>query len=346
VNGNYSRAGFELGHFLRASHDVSFLSDIAAIPSPYRSAFSRTLDLYRLGCLLEDRVLTALGVRLGVFEAETATALLREEDAQLQSFLSNELITEDSLRLPAFLSTEDLLNSEGMAESSDANELRSELRFRSYIGTLGLDALYGSLLFASDETWSSQIESTRSRGDEILNSSSSYPGPIARIYEAVQLCADMLDWRRGNPIGSSDPWGVSPGIDRPSVYRLHLRHLSKTDEDTPARVELSAQEVRSSESAASSVTVELLDETLLLKVLHFARLPELTHEDIETSRRRIISALLPADQVHLVQRFGEQFSWASWLWRIAPTDERSLNRASEAAALMSEFVETLIRSEQ
>ena len=208
-----STPGFTLGQFDRSSRRLP-ASDIDSIN---RLSFLSSYQLYRLGCMLEDRVLLAQGMRLGIFPADLATEWLVEVDGRLQDVMRIKSIEENWQRLPMYLPAEDLLNTQSPSESSDTDQFRSMLLFRSYISTLGLDRFYEELIFASDERWTRQIESARSRRDGILSDEPSSLPDCYGIYDAVQLCADLLAWQTGLPLGNVDPWGSPRRLPAPMV---------------------------------------------------------------------------------------------------------------------------------
>lgn len=345
-------AGFALGQFNLSSPKLN-PSEMEFVE---REGTLYSYHLYRLGCMLEDRVLLAQGIRLGIFKADAATAWLVEDDRWFQNVMRSHSVEENRRRLPMYIPTEELLNAGFSAESSDADQFRSMLFLRSYISTLNLDGFYEELLFASDSRWPREMEGARSGLDQILHGQSGSLPTCYGIYDAVQLCSDLLAWHDGTPLGSADPWGVTSKPAGARDHRLRLRHLSKFDKETPQLIREAARLVRDTERDAAQLaqqteggervrTIELLEEALLLKVLHFARLPELTPEQVIDARTQIIATLLPSDETVFIQRLGPQFAWTAALWRIAPADERSLIRASESAALTSEALSVLQESE-
>jgi hypothetical protein len=339
---------FAFGQFSRSTHKLPFSQHaFADLDSVLRGG-----HLYALGCVLEERIIVAQGVRLGIFAEGPATASLAEDDPRLQEIINNNSVGNDWLRLPRYFSTEELLDAGLSRERSDVEQFQSMLRFRGYTSaiyrdytlTLDLDRFYSELLFASAEQWANFIERSRPLADQLRPEVNVFP-LISGIFEAVRFSADMLAWRMGLPLGDADPWGLSSSPESSQVHRLQLRKLLKSDEDAPQMVREAAQQVRDQGQAAGSRSFELLQEALLLKVLHFARLPEPSPDNVAGGRKRIIEALLPSDEAIIVQQLGSQFSWASALWRIAPTDERSLMRASESATLMSEALSSLREGE-
>jgi hypothetical protein len=207
--------------------------------------------------------------------------------------------------------------------------------------SLDLEHFYQTLLFASDRVWTQQIDRARSEIDTILSNESSYLPICYGIYDAVQLCTDLLAWQTGLPLGNADPWGVSSEPLLRHDPGLRLVHLAKFDERTPERIRKAALLARDPEQVAPLPTTELLQEALLLKVLHFAQLSRPSEEHVINTRTQIVKTLSPPDETVLVERLGPRFAWASVLWRTAPTDERSLIRASESAAVMSEALTIL-----
>ncbi|WP_159029087.1 hypothetical protein [Streptomyces viridochromogenes] len=342
--------GFAFAQFHRSRHIPSVLN--------YRSTNRESRDwppyLYALGCALEERALLAQGIHLGIFANEPATALIVGRGARLDEVMrSNASIDEDWVRLPEYLSTKELLDSKAwlakyksdQSRSTLSDEFRSILSLRGYASSTDLESFYQKLLFASDEAWVDLVGKARLQSVE-LPAHESYPAIIGGIFDAVQLCANLLDWRAGIPLDYADPWRVSSTSTEPR--RVSFDSLSKSDELTPQRVSEAARRVRSSEDVVAPPKIVLLEAALMLKVLNFARLPELAQlqhshdgEQIVEARRKIIATLTPSDETKIVQRLGPHFAWASTLWRISPADERSLIRASELVELTSEVLGAL-----
>jgi hypothetical protein len=100
------------------------------------------------------------------------------------------------------------------------------------------------------------------------------------------------------------------------------------------------RQVKRSAGTDSRITAGLR-EALLLKAVHYARLPETAQSYVTDSRVRIIEALTPADETAISKQLGPQFAWAASLWRITPTDSRSLERAAQSAELMARIVDVV-----
>jgi len=345
--------GFAFAQFHRSRHIPSFIN----YHSTNRGSRNWHRYLYALGCALEERALLAQGIHLGIFANEPATALMVSRGARLDDVIrSNASIDEDWIRLPEYLSTKELLDSKAwlakyesdQSSSMLSDEFRSILSLRGYASPTGLESFYRKLLFASDEAWVDLVEDARLQSIE-LSAHESYPAIIGGIFDAVQLCANLLDWRAKIPLGDADPWRVSSTSTE--SRRVSFDSLSKLDKLTPQRVSEGARHVRSPEQVVAPPEIFLLEDTLMLKVLNFARLPELAQgkhsrdgEQVVDARREIIATLTPSDETRIVQRLGPHFAWASALWRIAPADERSLIRASELVELTSEVLGALQQS--
>ncbi|MFF7251330.1 hypothetical protein ACFZBU_46640 [Embleya sp. NPDC008237] len=342
--------GFAFAQFHRSRHTPSFVN--------YRSTNRESRDwppyLYALGCAFEERSQLAQGIHLGIFAKEPATAFMVDRGVQLDEVIrSSASIDEDWARLPEYLSTQELLDSKSWLANYDSDqsrsmlsdEFRSMLSLRGYASSAGLESFYRELLFASDEAWADLVGDARLRCFE-PPVPESYPAIVGGIFDAVQLCADLLDMRAEIPMGDTDPWRVSSTSTGPR--RVSFDSFSKSDEITPQKISDAARHVQSSKQVVASPETFLLEDALLLKVLNFARLPELAQgrrsrdeERVVDARRRIIATLTPSDETRIVQRLGPHFAWISALWRLAPADERSLIRASELVELTSEVLGTL-----
>ncbi len=290
--------------------------------------------VYNIGCRIENQVLLAHGLHRGVFPPEQTKRLIHRGDEIIRELRQPEVIEEAGERLPAYLSVDELLEP-GAASDASPNAFRSLLWFRRYEATLGLDAFHANLLFASNDQWSRDTEVASSVDLPTAARERSLKA-ITGIYDAVRHCCNLVAWLTGRPLGEVDPWGVSEDPKaRLPIRRAYLTHLDKADHHTAAVV-TAALHAATYDGRAASAVMHLIRDALLLNLIEFSRLPAFRRS---TGRDEIVSAIRAPDTMQLAFRLDPQLAWATALWRLAPTDDRSRSRARQATGIMVRWLE-------
>jgi hypothetical protein len=340
-----SQAGFAFGRYLQSVRPVPAPSELVVSRRSFVASRIVSRALHQLGCALEDRTIAAIGARIGVFPVDDVADWLAVGDTKIRTIRESGDLGEVWNRLPALLSTSDLLETstsigaDSRPQTSEADDFRSFLRFRGCFDGAELSEFMTELLFSTEEQWEHAVTEAAAQAERAWWNHG--PPGVFGIFDAVRTATDVLAWKIGGTINESDPWGVTRGLPY-SGPLIRFEYLRKTDAGTPRMVKQILAEAVSG-SADFGDTYNVLDEVILLKVLQFARLPQYLDPRSE-QRRPIVEVITPSDETQLALRLGMGFIWAAALWRLAPADQRSQSRAMQATDVMKQAIYHLLRN--
>lgn len=275
--------------------------------------------LMALGRFVECRLLAVLGARAGYLPEAEVLRWLEYWDADVLG-PEAEMRWPSDERLPVFMRSEELwrlsAGSKFMGKTDTTAQFVSTLLLRHELDTEHhLPEFAAMVLFDSDETWERAVAAARTdlaQFDPTRDALKPLTGVLVEGYFAsTQLCSEL--WSR--PVGAR--W-----LDYPS---------------SPLRE--AATQVRTwTESAAPARDMEELHDfaALLLnaRVWSWAAVQGVPQQSLLVDpiiTQELGTGDVPASLLTLLAGVSE--SWGSLLWRLAPTDPRSMRRRDEVAEL-------------
>jgi hypothetical protein len=299
--------------------------------------------LYQLGLICELRLLSVQGAAAGYFPRDDVARWLRSTDSDVQRTIDRARGQASLDRLPAFMKADDLLEMVNAYTPSFAGSFQTTLMLRDYIDDRDtVDFFYMSLLFSSDEIWTNSISrcqaSIESYDPDTGQLDIVSAGLVDGAYLAAVICSDVLANVTGKQMTSYSPWH---NLDRtgvqPDIHVLYYLLENRERAVTVAREAINA--IETAESRKETNPRQVVREIFIAKLLAWATGPQYRNVDYSIlstlPMANELYALVPsAEESLLSSQLAPELPWACLLWRLAPTDERSLRRYNECIDLV------------
>ncbi|MDP9226233.1 MAG: hypothetical protein M3P18_20830 [Actinomycetota bacterium] len=303
-----------------------------------------TVDqLFSLGRLAESRLLAVHGAATGSFPPDSVSEwlpasadLLAQRSAELEDEVNGQVSRlpslDDPLRLWEALA--------GQAQEGWQPDVVRSLMLRAQLDqSPGLALFQRSLLFLSDDQWNGMLgQAVEELGaeDAFQRLSSTSWRFLDGAFDAINMCGDVLAWSVGEQMGlfndiSSGTWG-GVGFDVRSEVRRGLMQASPPS--LRAWVEqLLVGEVPRQDAKQAART--LIRSVLRAKLLSWADAGLASADPVVGRVSQWAFIEMPAAGDGPASLYlGPQSSWASLLWRLAPTDSRSVQRREAVMAIV------------
>ncbi len=302
--------------------------------------------MYQAGRLSEARLIAAQGVAAGAYPRNETLDWLSSRD-QAVTRVRRWLRDQDEQRLPPLYTADELLSLWDMGVDATEETRLGLLRAQQLRSNLDTDLQLGSfqrtLLFSTDGGWEqamAQAEIEVLPGghsgatavvEDYLLVDGAYKHSLACV-AALELVSDdapaeftaqwPLPWSQGRPLlPGSFGWLWKFGTPVTLVREL----------TAPP----SADEVTMRGKSGRPLLEDLLAEVLVL----LATAPTPFFPARVTREEEILASLQTTSPGVLARSFNLGMAWSVTLWRLAPTDARSLQRYGQAVELALRYVE-------
>jgi hypothetical protein len=240
------------------------------------------------------------------------------------------------------MKADDLLEIVNAYTPSFAGSFQTTLMLRDYIDDRDtVRFFYMILLFSSDATWTSSISRCRASIDSYDPDTGQLDivstGLMDGAFLAAVICSDVLANVTGKQMTSYSPWhDLDPIGVRPDIQVLYYLLENRERAVTVAQEAINA--IRTAEKRKEATPRQVVREIFIAKLLAWATGPQ--HRNVDYS---ILSTLPTANELYalvpsaedslLSSQLAPELPWACLLWRLAPTDGRSLSRYNECIDL-------------